>query len=105
MRLLKFKCSGQKLTRDSACDFSQIVSGSKGYLRVSFSFDSEWAGFVKVAEFRSRGNSEVYPVLIEGDGCVVPDDVTDSKCIYVRVVGKKSETKLRTNESSIRQVT
>ena len=40
MRVLNFKVSGQSLSKNG--DFSGIVAGTKGYLRLSFDFDPEW---------------------------------------------------------------
>lgn len=43
MRTLKFIVNAQKLEKDPSCDFSGIVSGTKGYLEAEFSVSKEWS--------------------------------------------------------------
>ena len=82
MRVLKFDANGQKLKKESSCDFSGIVPGTSGYLKASFSFSAEWTGMVKVAEFRKLTSDE--PVSVpslpsweRGLKC----SIRDGKCI------------------------
>ena len=71
MRTLKFNVEGQSLKKDSACDFSGIVKGSKGYLQCSFSFSREWAGCKVAASFwsydKEKGATPVVNVFIRPD--------------------------------------
>lgn len=103
MRQLKCGCSGQKLQKDRDCDFAGIVRGSKGYLQMYFDFDADWKDKIRVAEFRKRGKTDIYPCRIENGLCMVRDEVTDSAAFCVRVVGKSGSQYIRTNEITIRQ--
>ena len=42
MRLLKFNIDAQQIQKDPECDFSNIVSGTKDYLKAQFTFSPEW---------------------------------------------------------------
>ena len=95
MRNLKFKVSGQKLSKEG--DFDNIVVGSKGYLKACFTFNSEWNGFGKVAMFKSNVSDEVL-VKINAEGeCMFPDAVTDGAYISIRVIGKSKTGQLITS--------
>lgn len=84
-------------------DFSNIVSGSAGYLKCEFSFCSEWDGLLKVAEFRRYENGDCFPVKIENGSCEVPPEVLGGRKWYVNVVGKYISTKITTNKCCINQ--
>ena len=93
MRYLMFDVQGQKLTKDSACDFEGLVRGSKQYLALSATFDAEWHGFTRVALF-----NESYAVALNAtNSCNVPDEVTDGDSIHVRIVGVNGAQRIRTN--------
>ena len=49
MRTLVHKVTDQQLS--PVGDHSNIVAGSKGYLRARFEFNNEWDGCTKVASF------------------------------------------------------
>lgn len=49
MRILQFRINGQKLSKDG--DFSNLVAGTKGYLKAAFNFDEDWDGCRKAAVF------------------------------------------------------
>ena len=93
MRYLMFDVHGQKLTKDSACDFEGLVRGSKQYLTLSATFDAEWQGFTRVALF----NEQYAVALSTTNSCNVPDEVTDGDSIHVRIVGVSGERRIRTN--------
>lgn len=38
MRTLEFVVKGQKMIKKADCDFTNIIAGSKGYLRAKFYF-------------------------------------------------------------------
>lgn len=101
MRILKFNVDQQTISKDG--DFSNIVSGSIGYLKCEFSFCSEWNGLLKVAEFRKYLDSEVYPVQVYKNSCIVPSEVLDGSQWYVNVVGKSEGKKISTDKVLIRQ--
>lgn len=104
MRTLKFNVNDQIIKQDPACDFSNIIVGSSGYLKAEFSFSEEWDGFVRVAEFRNyHHDKEPISVAIGKDNtCLVPD-VTNTTSWRVRVIGKRGKTFLSTNETRVIQ--
>lgn len=55
MRTLCFIVDGQKLACDPVCDFSGLVSNSRGYLLAKFRFSADWKGCKKVALFTGTG--------------------------------------------------
>ena len=101
MRELRFKVSGQNIIKDSNCDFTGIIAGTSNYLYTSFAFDSEWSGAVKVAVFK-RLNDE-YPVMIEGDKCIIPKEALTWRSFKVRVVGQIEKTRITTNFVTVEQ--
>ena len=103
MRILKFEVNGQKLQKESGCDFSGIAPGTSGYLKASFSFSAEWTGMVKVAEFRTHASSEPVSVPIINNECMVPADVTSGDRWYVKVIGKRGNVLIPTGNCRVRQ--
>ncbi|MCC8151985.1 MAG: hypothetical protein LIO96_11170 [Lachnospiraceae bacterium] len=103
MRILEFNVSAQRLSKKSVNSFLRIVRGSKQYLQAKFNFSDDWSGMAKVAEFCPKTSSETFSVLIKDDICMVPDEVTDDNVWYIRLVGKKGETYICTNELKIKQ--
>lgn len=103
MRTLKFDIVGQIIEKNQKCDFSGIVPGTAGYLQAEFSFSREWAGTVRVAEFRHYETSECYPVKIVNGRCTIPAEVLASKTWLVDVVGKRGDMRLTTNKCKVRQ--
>ena len=105
MRTLKFVVKGQKLSKDPACDFTGIPKGSSGFLRAEFAFDSEWNGTVRAAEFAIRidGKESLFPVLIKNGACEIPPEVTAKRRFTVRVVGKRGDARIPTNQVQIIQ--
>lgn len=101
MRTLRFNINQQSIKKEG--DFSNIVSGSVGYLKCEFSFDSEWSGLRKVAEFRKYLDSEVYPVQVENNSCMVPYHVLDGSQWYVNVIGRGKTKQITTNRVLVRQ--
>lgn len=71
MRTLQFKVAGQNLSKNG--DFSGIVAGTKGYLRLCFDFDPEWAGCKKAVIFSRYDREQALPVI--NGGCPVPDEI------------------------------
>lgn len=103
MRTLKFAVNAQKITPDPNCDFSGIVPGSDGYLKSHFTFSNDWAGTVKVAEFRTHASSEPVSVPIINNECMVPADVTGGDRWYVKVIGKRGDVLIPTGNCRVRQ--
>lgn len=87
MRTLQFLISGQKLKKVG--DFSNIVPGTKGYLKCSFDFDGDdWMNHKIVAIFENA-NGEFYEEILPNRTCKVPDEVTDKNSFKLRLVGAK----------------
>lgn len=101
MRTLNFDVKQQTIKKSG--DFSKIVSGSSGYLKCQFSFDTEWNGLLKAAEFRKYIDSDVFPMPIINNVCIVPDAVLDGSQWYVNVIGKSGSKQITTNRALIRQ--
>lgn len=103
MRVLEFDVSGQSLSKSKDCDFSGIVPGSGGYLKAHFTFSNDWSGAVKVAEFRTYSSTEPVSVPIIGNECMVPSEVTAGKAWYIKVIGKKGDVIIPTENCRVRQ--
>lgn len=103
MRTLKFIVNAQRICEDTACDFSAIVSGTSGYLKASFSFSSDWSGMVKVAEFRKYVCDDPVSVAIINNECMVPTEVTGGKAWYIKVIGKRRDVIIPTENCRVRQ--
>lgn len=101
MRTLSFKVDGQKLSKDG--DFSNIIRGSKRYLRCKFSFEgNDWDRHRLIAVFEV--NDEEHAVLLNPDKtCLVPDEVTNASSIILYVVGVLRDEKIVTNKELIEQ--
>ena len=63
MRALKFNVNAQQIHKDPDCGFSNIVAGTKNYLKAHFTFSPEWQDCILVARFW-RGGKE-YAALIQ----------------------------------------
>lgn len=110
MKDLHFNVEGQRITRSNIDDFKGIIMRSKGYLRCLFSFDDEWAGTKKVAAFSNERNEAIQDIFnssktaeIKHVSCMVPDEVTDKRIIYLKIFGIKNGLKLETNWIMIEQ--
>jgi hypothetical protein len=101
MRELKFNVKGQKIEKDSACDFSGIVSGTEGYLTIKVTFDSMWNGFGKVAVFSDLINEQA--VILKEDVCEIPKEILIGSKFYVRILGLRKGIKLTTNKIAVEQ--
>lgn len=101
MKVLKFIVNEQSLVRDPTCDFSGIVSGTKGYLEAQFKFNSTWTGFGKVAIFTNL--LEDYPAILKGDRCLIPADALTGSEFSISVVGSSNGKRLTTNSVSVEQ--
>lgn len=103
MRTLRFTVNAQKITPDLACSFSDIVSGTAGYLKAHFSFSSEWAGMVMVAEFKKYSCDPPLSVPVIRGECMVPAEVTGGKSWLVKVIGKRGDVILTTGNCKVEQ--
>ena len=100
MRLLHFLVKGQAISKDSTCDFSNIVAGTRGYLFAKFSFDASWNSYVKVAIF-----NDAWPVRLDAHNkCEIPAEVLKANTFNVRVMGISKTGRVKTNNCGIMQV-
>lgn len=99
MRVLQLKVSGQTLSKEG--DYSGLVAGTKGYLQMAISYDSDWDGCRKAAVFR-RYDKE-YPVPIINGRCNVPDEITQYDCWKVSLIGAREGYLITTNEVEVHQ--
>lgn len=101
MRELDFLVEGQRLTKNG--DFSGIVKGSQQYLKCKFEFKGdEWRRY-RIAAVFYKGKED-YAVPLELDGtCFVPDELSDVKCIKVKLIGVRKLGRIITNIELIEQ--
>lgn len=103
MRQLNFIVNGQRLSCDPACDFTGIVSNSRGYLQARFRFSADWKGCKKVAIFAGPDGEDMVP--LSGDCCLIPDSVLTGNLVQVTVVGQSSAARIPTNTIEFKQKT
>ena len=104
MRTLRFRVSGQELTRAPGCDFSNIIAGTSGYLQVVFEFGPDWDGTVRVAAFYPYLQSPEVGRLIRDGACIVPDEITPCDQFKIGVVGQRENgQRITTNLITIKQ--
>ena len=103
MRTLRFIVNAQKISPDPNCDFSGLIPGTSGYLKTAFSFSSDWTGMAKVAEFRKYTCDDSVSVPIINGECMVPAKVTAGKAWYIKVIGKKGDVIIPTENCRVRQ--
>lgn len=96
MRVLKFIVNGQNIECDPECDFSNIASGSRGYLYAQFQFSEEWRGCKILARFHCRGKE--YPVPLLKPLCRIPDDALIGNRVGVSLVGQHKDYRIPTNK-------
>lgn len=101
MRTLKFIVNGQELKKDPACDFSRIVKGTKGYLKVSFSLSSEWSGCKVAASFWKLNAEHAVPVI--GNECEIPEEVLTYENFYVQLTGVRHGYRIKTTKVLVTQ--
>lgn len=102
MRILDFIVSKQMIERDPNCDFSGIVSKSRGYLYARFRFSPDWNGAVKAVVFSNRGKEEGVPLV--NNMCEIPAEILTGSDIGVRVVGRRGDERIPTNKICFRQI-
>lgn len=101
MRTLYYKVIGQRLR--PVGDHTGLVSGTKGYLKAGFSFESDWASYKKVASFYNANGKE-YAVPLNADGtCDIPPEALTDSTFEVKVWGQMGSTIISTNPVRERQ--
>ncbi len=104
MKTLKLIVEGQMLKLDPTCDLDDLVPGTENYVRLEFSFSSEWKTLQKVAGFYSMLGTEYEPKLLtDGYSCMVPAEALKKRAFKVKIGGVNNETKLITNKLVITQ--
>lgn len=103
MRELKFIITGQSIQMDPSCDFSCLASGTKGYLKAVFTFNEEWRGCAKIAEFRKYASSEPSSERLVNDACMIPEQALTGDKFYVSVIGIKPGYRIKTNKLGVKQ--
>lgn len=104
MRTLKFIVEDQIVRPDPNCDFSNLVPGTRGYLRAEFSFSKAWDGYTKVAGFFSAMGREYKPqILKDGKTCVIPAEACAKSLFKVQVLGQRGVDVLKTNKLAVNQ--
>ena len=102
MRTLEFVVKGQKMIKKADCDFTNIIAGSKGYLRAKFYFESdEWKDSKKVAGFWSGGQE--FAAFLDDDSCLIPEEALTRYYFLVRVTGIKGYQRIKTSTIEVRQ--
>ena len=103
-RSLQFIVNNQTVSEDPACDFSNLIPGSHGYLVADFEFSKEWDGLNKVVAFSSPLGREYPPrVLADGRTCVIPFEALEKRSFKIQVIGKLGDVVLRTNKVTVKQ--
>lgn len=88
MSEIKVQCIDQAI---SFLNTPVISSGNVNYDRIVFDFCSRWDGYVKTAIFY-RNKDEVYYQLLEGDSCLIPNEVLGEKgVVYIGVFGTQGD--------------
>lgn len=104
MRTLKFIVEDQIVKPDPNCDFSDLVPGTRGYLKAEFSFSKAWDGYIKVAGFFSMMGREYKPqILKDGKTCVIPAEACAKPQFRIQVLGKRGTDVLTTNKLAVNQ--
>ncbi len=104
MRTLKFVVNDQIIMPDPACDFSNLIPGTYGYLVAEFFFSNEWDGCSKVAGFYSPLGKEYPPrLLADGKSCVIPFEALEKRTFKVQVIGKRNDFRIKTNKVAVHQ--
>ena len=101
-RDLVFVVEDQELNKDPSCDFSGLVPGSSGYLRVVFAFHGLWNTLTKAAVFSTNGVESAMPII--NDSCVIPDSILKEKSFSIKLVGRNTQQMLQTNRLVVNQL-
>lgn len=104
MRTLSFVVDRQKIKRDSKCDFKDLVSGTKRYIRFHFSFSEDWSNTKKGIQFLSDSGEEIDAFLLdETDSYLLSDKISAMTKITFKLYGVKDDFKILTAPYTIYQ--
>lgn len=102
-RILEFEINGQRITKKRDCDFSNIVSGTIGYLKARFYFSqSDWESCAKAASFWLE-NQEYAVLLDKNDICTIPKEALTGEQFKVSVTVQDSGYRVTTNKTKVKQ--
>lgn len=102
-RILEFEVDRQRLTKKRDCDFSNIVSGTIGYLKARFYFSqNEWESCIKAASFWVK-DQEYAALLDENNTCTIPKEALTTDQFAVTVTGQHSGFRITTNATKVKQ--
>ena len=101
MKILQFLVEQQNIRKDPSCDFSGLVSGTKGYLKARFVLSKEWNDCAVAAVFLNSESEEAVPVL--NGQCDIPEKITKKKMWWVRVVGMRDGYRITSNKVEVQQ--
>lgn len=103
MRTLKYIVEEQRLSKDPSCDFSNLVSGSSGYVNLEISaIGDSWSGCSKVVCFEAGGEKEFIGVV--NGLCDIPSQFGKRKSYKISVYGvRKDGYEIHTNSIWIKQ--
>lgn len=92
MRVLEFEVDRQTIRKKPGSDFSNIVAGTVGYLRASFTFSGEWDNCKKAVIFYAMDDAE-YPVALDENGsCLIPAEVLGGEHFELSVMGARGQS-------------
>jgi hypothetical protein len=105
LRVLKFIVNGQNIEPHPNCDFDTLTPGTEEYVRLYFTFSSEWNRCVKVVSFWSMLGNEYDPrILKDGISCTVPTEALSRRAFKFNIIGKRSDgSKITTEKFTIQQ--
>lgn len=101
MRTLRFLIEGQKLKKDTECDFKGLIPGTRGYLEVAVSCSDEWNDCRKAVVFKSKRTECAMPLL--GGKCQIPEEILKGNIFTLRVVGERKGYRITTNQVGVTQ--
>lgn len=75
-----------------------ISSGDKNSVKLKVTFDSEWDSYTKTAVFYKGSNPVAWEMLLEGNECNIPSEVTsEAGYIFIGVRGIAPNNKVKTS--------
>lgn len=102
MRTLEFVVNEQEIKKKQSCDFSGLVSNTKGYLKAKFTVSSHWKDCGVVAIFQSLKSGERAVKVVQGV-CMIPYEVLTGSEWSVRLVGARTGYRITTNKCVVTQ--
>lgn len=99
MRTLQYKVVGTRLRPIG--DHTGLIARTEGYLKATFTFDSDWDRCKIAASFSPDGRDAA--LLDEHGSCVIPAQALIGPTFEVRVEGRRDNYSIRTNPVIERQ--